>query len=109
MLLFVFTAASAPTNVLATAISATTIRLTWSEPVSFNGILHDYKIRLKLVSDDTYGTSVSVGQQMNYTVKSLRLFMDYELQVKRLHYILTCLSWYDLVAFCFLYETVICI
>ena len=85
MLLFVFTAASSPTNVSATAISSTSIRLIWNEPVSLNGILHDYKIRWKLVSGVTYGTSVSVGQQMNYTVNSLRPFTDYELQVKRLH------------------------
>ena len=71
------------------AISATSIRLTWSEPASLNGILHDYKIRLKLASDVTYGTSVSVGQQLNYTINSLRPFTDYELQVKRFNYILT--------------------
>ena len=82
MLPFVFTAGSAPTNVSATALSSTSIRLTWSEPVSLNGILHDYKIRLKLASDVTYGTSFSVGQLMNYTVNSLRPFTDYEVQVK---------------------------
>ena len=82
MPLFVFTASSAPTNVSATAVSSTSIRLTWNEPASLNGILHDYKIRLKLASDVAYGTSVSVGQQLNYTVNSLRPFTDYELQVK---------------------------
>ena len=79
---FLFLAASAPMNVLASAISSTSIRLTWSEPVSLNGILNDYKIRLKLASDVGYGTSVSVGQLMTYTVNSLRPFTDYELQVK---------------------------
>ena len=69
-------------NVSATAISSTSIQLTWNEPALLNGILHDYKIRLKLASDVTYGTSVSVGQLMNYTVSSLRPFTDYEVQVK---------------------------
>ena len=79
----------------ATAISATSISLTWNEPASLNGILHDYKIRMKLTSDVTYGTSVSVGQQLNYTVNSLRPFMDYELQVKRFNYFLTFLNGCD--------------
>ena len=78
---YLLAVSTAPMIASATAISATSIRLTWSEPVSLNGILHDYKIRLKLVSDVTYGSPVSVGQQMNYTVNGLRPFMDYELQV----------------------------
>ena len=86
---FLFPAASSPTNVSATAISSTSIRLTWSEPASLNGILHDYKIRLKLSSDVTYGTSVTVGKLMNYTVNSLTPFTDYEVQVKGLHFIIT--------------------
>ena len=82
MLPFVFTAASAPTNVSATALSSTSIRLSWSEPASLNGILHDYKIRLKLSSDVTYSKSVSIGQQLKYTVYSLKSFTQYEFEVK---------------------------
>jgi len=36
-------AATAPRSVLATAISATSIRLTWIQPYAINGILYDIK------------------------------------------------------------------
>ena len=81
MLLFVFTAASAPTNVSAIAISTTRIFLTWSQPSLLNGILHDYKIRLKLASDVTYGSSISAGIQLHYTINGLRPFTVYDIQV----------------------------
>ena len=68
-------------NVSATAISATSIQLTWNQPTSFNGILHDYSIRYKLSSSSTYGTSISAGMQVAYTINGLRPFTLYELQV----------------------------
>jgi len=74
-------AATAPLNVSATAITETRIQLTWNHPVSFNGILFDYKIRYKLSSDSNFGISVSAGVQMTFIVKGLRTFADYELQV----------------------------
>ena len=79
--LFCVSASTAPLNVSAIAISATSIQLTWNEPTSFNGILHDYSIRYKLSSNLTYGTSISAGMQVSYTVTGLRPFTTYELQV----------------------------
>ena len=78
-----FLASTAPLNVSATAISATSIRLTWNEPASFNGILHDYSIRYKLSSNSTYGTAISAGLRLVYTVYGLRPFTSYELQVRQ--------------------------
>ena len=65
----------------ATAILARSIRLTWNQPASFNGNLHDYSIRYKLSSSPTYGTSISAGMQVAYTINGLRPFTLYELQV----------------------------
>ena len=79
--LFCLLASTAPLNVSATAISATSIQLTWNQPTSFNGILHDYSIRYKLSSNSSYGTSVTAGIQLSYTVNGLRPFATYELQV----------------------------
>ena len=79
--LFRVSASTAPLNVSATAISATSIQLTWNQPTSFNGILHDYSIRYKLSSNLTFGTSISAGIQLSYTVNGLRPFATYELQV----------------------------
>ena len=79
--LFCVLASTAPLNVSATAISATSIRLTWIQPTSFNGILHDYSIRYKLSSNSTYGTSISAAMQLDYTVNGLKVFTSYEFQV----------------------------
>ena len=73
--------ATAPQNVSAIANSATSILLTWRQPASFNGILHDYRIRYKLALDANYGSPISVGRQMNYTIVGLRPYSDYELKV----------------------------
>jgi len=75
-------ASTAPLNVSATAISATSIRLTWNQPTSFNGILHEYSIRYKPSSHSTYGTSISAGMQVDYTVNGLKPFTSYQLQVQ---------------------------
>ena len=74
-------ASSAPINASASAISATSILLTWSLPTSFNGILHDYKIRYKLASDSRYGSSFTAGDRPFYIIKKLRPFTDYDFQV----------------------------
>ena len=74
-------ASTAPINASATAISATSILLTWNFPLSFNGILHDYQIRYKLASDSIYGSSFSVGGRPFYIIKSLRPLSDYDFQV----------------------------
>ena len=74
-------ASTAPLNVSATAISATSIRLTFNQPISINGILHDYTIRYKLSSSSTYGTSVSAGMQVAYIFNGLIPFTSYEFQV----------------------------
>ena len=76
-----FSVSTAPLNVSATAISATSIRLTWNQPISRNGILHDYSIRYKLSHHLTYGTSTSAGMQVAYTVNGLRPFTLYDFQV----------------------------
>jgi len=75
-------ASTAPLNVSATAISATSIRLTWNPPASLNGILHDYSIRYKLSSNLTFGTSISAAIQLDYTVNGLKPFASYEFQVR---------------------------
>ena len=74
-------ASTAPRSVSATAISATSIRLTWSQPYAINGILHDYKIRYKLASDSRYGNSFSVGRHPFYISNRLKPFADYDFQV----------------------------
>ena len=74
-------ASTAPINASATVISETNILLTWNHPISFNGILHDYKIRYKLASDSIYGSSVSAGSRPFYIIKNLRPFSDYDFQV----------------------------
>ena len=70
-----------PTSISATAISATSIVLTWSQPASYNGILHDYKVRYKRTVDSAYGTSFSAGLKLNYTINGLIPFTVYEVQV----------------------------
>ena len=74
-------ASTAPINASATVISATSILLTWNHPVSFNGILHDYKIRYKLASDSGYGSSFSAGDRPFYIINNLKSFTDYDFQV----------------------------
>ena len=75
-------ASTAPINVSATVISATSILLTWNLPMSFNGILHDYQIRYKLASDSRYGSSVSAGDRPFHIINNLRPFADYDFQVR---------------------------
>ena len=70
-----------PTNLSATALTINIINISWSEPTSFNGILHDYKIRYKISYDASYVSPISVGRQMNYTVNDLRQFTRYDFQV----------------------------
>ena len=74
-------ASTAPINTSATVISATSILLTWNHPISFNGILHDYKIRYKLASDSRYDISFSAGGRPFYVVSSLSPFTAYDFQV----------------------------
>ena len=74
--------ATAPQNVSATAISATNIFVVWTRPASSNGILHDYKIRYKAAANFTYGTSISAGLTLNYTISDLYPFTEYEIQVR---------------------------
>ena len=74
-------AASAPINVSATGISSTRITVSWSEPISLNGILHDYNIRYKLSSDVIYNNSVSAGTQLNHTIGNLRPYSAYDFEV----------------------------
>ena len=74
-------ASTAPRSVSATAISASSIRLTWSQPYAINGILHDYKIRFKLASDSEYGSSFSAGDRPFYIINNLRSFTAYDFQV----------------------------
>ena len=80
MLLFI-SVASAPTNVSATALSATSILLTWNLPTLVDGRLHDYKVRYKLSSNSTYGGTVTAGNQFHFIVNDLDPFAEYELQV----------------------------
>ena len=68
----------------ATAISSTSILLNWRQPASFNGMLHDYRIRYELALDANYSSLISAGRQMNYTIIGLRPYSDYELMVKLL-------------------------
>ena len=79
--MFLVLASTAPLNVSATAISATSIRLNWNQPASFNGILHDYKVRYKLSSDAVYVSPFGIGKQLNYIVDNLKPYANYELQV----------------------------
>ena len=74
-------ASTAPRSVSATAISATSIRLTWVQPYAINGILYDYKIRYKLASDASYGSSFSARDRLFSIISSLRPFTDYDFQV----------------------------
>ena len=73
--------ATAPTNLAASAISATSIRLTWNQPTSLNGILHDYKVRYKMASEANYGASISVDKQLTFTATILKPYTDFEFQV----------------------------
>ena len=70
-----------PLSVSATAVSSTIIQLTWNQPSTLNGILHDYKVKYKLSSDSNFGTPISVGTQLTYNFSGLKPFTDYELQV----------------------------
>ena len=74
-------ASTAPGNVSAIAHSSTSINLTWNQPTSFNGVLHNYNVRYKLISDTNFGTPISAGTKVAYTVTGLRPFADYEFQV----------------------------
>ena len=87
--LYLISVATAPQNVSATAISATSILLKWKQPALFNGILHDYKIRYKLALDSNYSSSIGVGRELNYTIVGLKPYSDYEFKV-RLSVILLC-------------------
>ena len=70
-----------PLSLSATVVSSTIIQLTWNQPSTLNGILHDYKVRYKVSSDSNFGTPISVGAQLIYNVTGLKPFTDYELQV----------------------------
>ena len=66
----------------AIAVSATSILLKWRQPASFNGMLHDYRIRYKLALDANYSSPKSVGRQLNYTIIGLRPYSDYDMKVR---------------------------
>ena len=72
---------TAPLSLSATAVSAISIQLTWNQPSSLNGVLHDYRIRYKLSSDSSFGTPISADTQLTYNAVGLEPFTDYELQV----------------------------
>ena len=70
-----------PLSLSATAVSSTSIQFRWNQPYTLNGVLHGYKVRYKLSSDSNFGTPISVGTQLTYSVTGLKPFTDYELQV----------------------------
>ena len=76
-----FSAATAPRNVSATAISVRNIQLTWMEPIFLNGILNEYKVRYKVASDTSYGSSYSAGSRTLFILHGLKPCTDYDFQV----------------------------
>jgi len=74
-------ASTTPNNVSAVALSLTRIILTWTEPLSFNGVLHEYYIRYKLASDVIYGHNISAGRNLFIIISSLRPYATYDFVV----------------------------
>ncbi|XP_065069850.1 receptor-type tyrosine-protein phosphatase S-like isoform X1 [Rhopilema esculentum] len=72
---------SSPSAVSSAALSSTSIQVSWSQPSSLNGVLHDYKVRYKMTSAADFTTPVSAGSNLTKTISSLKPFKDYQAQV----------------------------
>eukprot|EP00794_Sanderia_malayensis_P007927 gene7927-8782_t len=74
-------AATTPTSVAVTPLSATEINVTWEIPSPMNGILHNYQIRYKKSSDQSFSPFVNAGKLLSKTINKLEAYTDYEFQV----------------------------
>eukprot|EP00794_Sanderia_malayensis_P008095 gene8095-8963_t len=73
--------ASKPIDVRAIPISEKKIIVTWKEPLSINGILHNYQIRFKKSSEKTFLTIVVSANKLSKILDNLDAFTDYVIQV----------------------------
>ena len=69
-----------PANFVATVMSATSIHLTWSEPLLPNGVLVSYNITYNLTGIST-SVVVSARDNTAYTVRGLNAFVYYQFLV----------------------------
>eukprot|EP00794_Sanderia_malayensis_P016255 gene16255-17897_t len=73
--------ATTPTNVTAISLSATEIIVTWKKPELMNGILHDYQIRYKKLSDISFSFLANTATNLSKTVNKLESYTYYKFQV----------------------------